>query len=79
MTDKLHSDVAEIKKFLIGTEFDKKNCVSYRFDQMETKVCIMENQLNTLMQDREKNKGKVTITVPKWLSALVGLKVKTGI
>lgn len=54
MTDKLHSDIAEIKKCLVGTEFDRKDCLIYRFDQVETKVCVMENQLNTLMQDREK-------------------------
>lgn len=71
------TDLKEIKEFLIGTEFDRKNCLSYKFDSLENKVCIMQNQVSTLMQDREKNKNKITISVPKWLTAIIGITIKT--
>lgn len=68
----------EMKEFLVGTEFDKKNCLSYRFDSMENKQCIMQNQLSTLMADREKDKNKISIKVPKWLTTILGVYVKTN-
>lgn len=79
--EQLLSDVSEMKKFLIGSEFDKKNCLSTRFDSVENKVCLMQNQINTLMIDREKNKNKLSVKIPKWVTILTGIfiKTKTGI
>lgn len=71
--------IHEMHQCLVGNKLSGQKGLIDKVDSMDTKMCVMQNQVNTLMQDREKNKGKVTITVPKWLSALVGLKVKTGI
>lgn len=68
--EQLYSDVGEMKKFLIGSEFDKKNCLSYRFDSMEEKVCLMQNQLHTLLDEREKKANKI-----QWSSIFKFIKI----
>jgi len=73
------SDIKEIKECLIGTEFDRKKGLVYKFDmhceKTDSRFCIVENQLHTLMQDREKSKNKVTLK--KFFASLIGLIVKT--
>lgn len=79
MSKEENTDLKEIKEFLIGTEFDRKDCLSYRFDAMETKVCVMQNQLSTLMQRHEKEKNRITFgKVLKKIASLF-ISAKTGL
>lgn len=93
-----NSDIKALKEWALGTEFDRKKGFNYKFDahventdtrlcKIEDKSCIMENQLNTLMLDRnrliaeEMAKKASKLAFRKFLSAVtLGLiKLKTGV
>lgn len=78
----------EIKECLVGTEFNRKGCVLDRLDKLDDRLRITQNQVNTLMQDREKRieaeraKAASKLAIRKFLNLLTfGLikKLATGI
>lgn len=62
---------------LIGNKLTSQKGLIDKFENLDNKCCRMENQLSTLMSDREKNKNSISIKVPKWLTAVLGVYVKT--
>lgn len=62
---------------LIGDKLAGHKGLIDKVDCLDDKSCKMQNQLDTLMQDREKNKNKISISIPKWLTAILGVYVKT--
>lgn len=76
----------EIKECLVGTEFNRKGCVLDRLDKLDDRSRITQNQVNTLMQDRElrlkkeQEKEANRLTLKKLFNGLLVLmKFKTGI
>lgn len=67
----------DIHECLVGNKLAGQKGLIDKVDELNEKLCVVQNQAHTLMKDREKNKNKITLTIPKWLTAVIGIAVKT--
>ena len=75
--EQLYKDIGDIKECLLGLPYKPNSGLVHDVYDMKKQQCIMQNQLHTLLEEREKNKNKISFSIPKWVSALFGIMVKS--
>jgi len=78
--DQLYKDIGDIKECLLGDPYKPNSGLVNDVYEVKKQQSIMQNQLHTLLHEREKNKNRISFKIPGWMTAVFGLvvKAKTG-
>lgn len=85
--EQLYKDIGDIKECLLGDPYKPGTGVVHNLHEVkqqqskfQDQQLVMQNQLHTLLEEREKNKNKISFKIPGWMTTVFGLavKAKTG-